>query len=70
MMPMGIILVVLAGFAGLISGGWMLSFLELESEGNPFSGLLFILALGGFSVAAGFAAGGVSMISKAGKQVT
>ena len=50
--------------AGIQALQWMLSFNELESEGNQFAGILAVLTMGAGVVAAGFGVAGVLLLKK------
>jgi hypothetical protein len=64
MVYVGSFLIIVAAIAGWISVGWMLSFLELYGEGNPFASILLLCSLAGFTVMAGFAAWGATVVTK------
>lgn len=60
----GVVALVVAVIAGLVGMSWMMSWLELESEGNQFSGILMILGMGALAVAAGFGIAGIILLTK------
>lgn len=59
----GIICLVVAGLAALQGWSWLSGFAELQADGNPFSGILVILLLAAFTVAAGFGVAGIVLLS-------
>ncbi len=59
-----IICFIIGGFALLQSFSWFAGFSDLESEGNPFAGMLVPLALAALAVGAGFVVGGIVLVSR------
>gem|GEM_PF-3911931 len=55
---------VVAAIAGLMGVSWLMSWLELESEGNAFASILMLLGMGALAVAAGFGIAGIVLITK------
>lgn len=53
-----------AGVAALQGVYWLYGFLELDSDGNPFSGLLALLGMVALLVAAGFGIAGVVLLNR------
>lgn len=62
----GVVALVVAGVAGLMGVSWLLNWLELENDGNPFSSILMLLGMAALAVAAGFGIAGVTLITKKG----
>ena len=60
----GVVCLLVALLAGLQAVSWLASFSELESEGNPFAGMLALLGMGAGVVAAGFGVAGVVLLKK------
>lgn len=60
----GVVCLIVAGLAGIQALQWMISFGELESEGNQFAGILAVLTMGAGVVAAGFGVAGVLLLKK------
>ena len=60
----GVVCLIVAGLAGIQALQWMLSFNELESEGNQFAGILAVLTMGAGVIAAGFGVAGVLLLKK------
>ena len=60
----GVVCLIVAGLAGIQALQWMLSFNELESEGNQFAGILALLTMGAGVIAAGFGVAGVLLLKK------
>ena len=53
-----------AGVAGLQGLAWIVSFAQLDSEGNQFAGLLALLGMGALAVAAAFGLAGIFLLKK------
>lgn len=60
----GVVCLIVALLAGLQALSWLVSFSDLDSEGNQFAGLLALLGMGAGVVAAGFAVAGVVLLKK------
>lgn len=60
----GVVCLIVAALAGVQALSWLASFSELESEGNPFAGMLALLGMGAGVVAAGFGVAGVVLLKK------
>lgn len=60
----GIVALVVAGFAGLQGISWFTGYVDLDRQGNQFAGMLVVLALGAFVVAAAFGIWGITLLSK------
>ena len=60
----GVVCCIVALLAGVQALSWLLSFSELDSEGNPFAGILALLTMGAGVVAAGFGVAGVLLLKK------
>ena len=60
----GVVCLIVAGLAGVQALSWLLSFSELDSEGNQFAGILALLGMGAGVVAAGFGVAGVLLLKK------
>ena len=60
----GVVCLIVALLAGIQALQWMLSFNELESEGNQFAGILAVLTMGAGVIAAGFGVAGVLLLKK------
>ena len=60
----GVICLVVAALLIWLGMGWFGSFGDLEDNGNDFAGLLALLGLGAFVVAAGFGITGIVLLSK------
>ena len=55
---------IVAGLAGLQGLSWIVSFFQLDSEGNQFAGLLALLGMGALAVAAAFGLAGIFLLKK------
>ena len=55
---------IVAGVAGLLGLSWILSFIELDNDGNQFAGLLALLGMGALAVGAAFALAGIFLLKK------
>lgn len=55
---------IVAGVAGLQGLSWILSFIELDNDGNQFAGLLALLGMGALAVGAAFALAGIFLLKK------
>ena len=55
---------IVAGVAALQGLSWIVSFLQLDSEGNQFAGLLALLGMGALAVGAGFGLAGIFLLKK------
>lgn len=53
-----------AALAGLQGLSWIMAFVELDSEGNDFAGMLALLGMAALAVAAAFALAGIFLIKK------
>ena len=60
----GVVCCIVALLAGVQALSWLLSFSELDSEGNPFAGILALLTMGAGVIAAGFGVAGVLLLKK------
>ena len=60
----GVVCCIVALLAGVQALSWLLSFSELDSEGNQFAGILALLGMGAGVVAAGFGVAGVLLLKK------
>ena len=60
----GVVALVVAGIAGLMGVSWLMSWLELENQGNAFASILMLLGMGALAVAAGFGIAGIVLITK------
>jgi hypothetical protein len=60
----GVVCLVVAGLAGVQALSWLVSFSNLDSEGNQFAGILALLGMGAGVVAAGFGVAGVLLLKK------
>lgn len=60
----GVACCIVALLAGVQALSWLLSFSELDSEGNQFAGILALLGMGAGVVAAGFGVAGVLLLKK------
>ena len=60
----GVVCLIVALLAGLQALSWLVSFSDLDSEGNQFAGILALLGMGAGVVAAGFAVAGVVLLKK------
>lgn len=60
----GIVALLVAAIAGLQAFSWFQGMMELQADGNQFSGMLAPLALGAGAVAAGFGIWGITLLSK------
>jgi len=55
---------IVAGVAALQGLSWIVSFAQLDNEGNQFAGLLALLGMGALAVAAAFGLAGIFLIKK------
>lgn len=55
---------IVAAVAAAQGLSWIVSFSQLDSEGNQFAGLLALLGMGAFAVAAAFGLAGIFLIKK------
>lgn len=55
---------IVAGVAGLQGLSWIISFVQLDSEGNQFAGLLALVGMGALAVGAAFALAGIFLLKK------
>lgn len=60
----GVVCLIVAALAGLQSLWWLVGFVDLDSQGNQFAGLLALLGMGGAVVAVGFGVAGVVLLKK------
>ena len=60
----GVICLIVAGLAGVQGVSWFSGFTELDAAGNQFAGMLAVLGLGAFVVAAGFGVAGLVLLSR------
>ena len=60
----GVVALVCAALAGIQGLAWLVSFNDLQSQGNSFAGLLALLGLGALAVAAGFGITGIVLLTK------
>ena len=60
----GVLCLIVAIVAGMQALSWLVSFSDLDSEGNQFAGILALLGMGAGVVAAGFAVAGVVLLKK------
>ena len=55
---------IVAGVAALQGLTWLVGFLDLDSDGNQFAGLLALLGMGALAVAAAFGLAGIFLLKK------
>lgn len=60
----GVICLIVAFLAGLQCVSWISGFSDLDAQGNQFAGMLAVLGLGAFVVAAGFGVAGIVLLSR------
>jgi hypothetical protein len=53
-----------AGVAALQGLSWIVGFLQLDSDGNQFAGLLALLGMGALAVSAAFGLAGIFLLKK------
>lgn len=58
----GVVCLVVAALAGAQALSWFSSFMNLDSQGNQFAGILALLGMGAGVVAAGFGVAGVVLL--------
>jgi hypothetical protein len=59
-----VICLIVAFLAGMQGVSWLTGFGELDAAGNTFAGMLAVLSLGAFVVAAGFGVAGIVLLSR------
>lgn len=59
-----VICLIVAFLAGLQGISWLTSYGELDAGGNTFAGVLALVSLGAFVVAAGFGVAGIVLLSR------
>jgi hypothetical protein len=55
---------IVAGVAALQGLSWIVGFLQLDSDGNQFAGLLALLGMGALAVGAAFGLAGIFLLKK------
>ena len=60
----GIVAFIAAALAGWQGFNWYSGFSQLQASGNPFAGILILLALGALAVGAGFGITGIVLLTK------
>ena len=60
----GVVALLCGGLAGIQGLSWLVGFNDLQSQGNPFAGMLALLGLGALAVAAGFGISGIVLVTK------
>lgn len=58
----GMVCLVVAALAGAQALSWLSGFMDLDSQGNQFAGILALLGMGAGVVAAGFGVAGVVLL--------